>query len=108
MSVLPNMDWKIEVLWLITLFCYNTKMERNWQVCLFEGMRWGLKKRQRGFDDLAVHYPVDLAVFVVFGLALLLDQVWSKTPITDKGLALRKETEEKAQEVVSKRRPSLY
>jgi len=103
-SLLPNMSWKVE-LWVMigTMWAYWIKFDIPWRMCLFQGMRWGTTKTPHTRDDLAFHLPIDLATFLVYGLAFIMDRYWSATPMTDKGLG-----DDKVQEECSKRRPSLY
>jgi len=98
------MNWKVELLVMVgTLWAYWIKFDIVWRMCLFQGMRWGTTKTPHTRDDLAFHLPIDLATFLVYGLAFIMDRYWSATPMTDKGLG-----DDKVQEECSKRRPSLY
>lgn len=63
------------------------RIERLWKVVLFEGMRWGILNRPRGYEALAVRLPVDLTNLVIFGGFLLLEKFWSRKPLTDKDVS---------------------
>lgn len=105
LSLLPDMHWRQEF-WLMWLLFYTMiYKERTWRMNLFESMRWSTMKNQRHYDNLAVDYPVDLPVFLLYGLSFIMDKFWSRTPLTDKGLR-----DEVAPEESSKRvsRRSLY
>jgi len=69
------------------LLAASFQIHRTWKVVVFEGMRWGLLSRERGFEDLAVQCPVDLPTLLVFGGFLLMEKLWPSAPLTDKVLS---------------------
>lgn len=104
MTLLPKMQAKQEFWLLMGLLWYTTRVEVAWRTALFQSMCWGMERSPFGHTDHAIIWPINWSHILFYGLALIIDKLWSKIPVTDKDLLLR---EEITPQVISKRRPSV-
>lgn len=93
LSFLPPLDTRLDFWFMFFVFVsfwgdfVSFRFGITWMVVLFEGMRWGLLSRQRGFGDLVVQCPVDFSTLLFFGGFLLAEKFWSNVPRSDKRLS---------------------
>jgi len=103
-TLLPKMQPKQEFWFQLLVLLYTTRVEAAWRSALFTSMCFGMEKSPYGHTDHAIIWPLNLPHIFFYGLALIMEKLWSKIPVTDKDLLLR---EEITPQVISKRRPSV-
>jgi len=94
LASLPHARPRWDLLLIVCCFFpYWGPLDRlTMKLCLFEGMTWGLLKRQRNMDQSAIFFPFDIVNALVFAVFLLINKFWPNSPRTDKGLLQQKTT----------------